>query len=695
MDNNQSNEPYVTECDCCKDLTITIKLQENSYTSPNKGEDIKRWFKVPLPPEPDSAKTKTAEDSGYMYKMFYSDFNKMDKLPEEGEKKWLTITKTSGELIPLGLNLRRDTLKPGQGGFVERQAPYTSSHDYVDGKYEDDAELSCLHIELMVVGCDRLIKAAMVVYDEDRGVAIFRDDLSKPKSRPGYKRLGEPDFLMKGTHLWQWDGYDDNGVLDTEYLRKANLTLRFEYQCCELATPKYVKAAFGFVRQEQTNRWLDVKISDPAKSTSSSDPSPEWQPPEAIYSPPLPGWSQPTNAYEIAKKDRPKKTNLKSAAEKKITITARVAFYNHETTKNDTDSGSSIPYGEKSVSFKYHNFKTQDSELQAEMDYLKAENCLRLSYLDGSNFVPDLQQYKDACDLVKKKYEDVKNSAVTSKKKIRGLRPEFSEMVKAAAGGISAAWSRPGPTRHIRVQAKDEVPEEYVVSFKVQAEEGLSINRDKNDDFLAANFYLVPVLLPALITSFHGRDKSLPNSAARPITAFYNWGWYQGLSSYRDAIRNKDPKYIAWAEREKARKSKSGTGSSFTINAETDPEPKYNYNKFNSPEEMSSLFQCTAAHELGHEILDLVYGNDYSVAHKFSSTWDNHQVPHPHLSGRFHATGLEADVENDLMKYPADGDDNEINSFTKIASANDVRGVIYLTKLVAAIKETSEPMAMS
>ncbi len=119
---------------------------------------------------------------------------------------------------------------------------------------------------------ERVLDKAEIEIRDSEGNPIYHEDLSKPKKRPFHSREGTPDYLSKGRHRWQWDGYDDNNILDTAQLKKGKnkILLKITYNgiqtvcekqfTCKSPTDNWETPAY-----EKTT-WIDVKIDKNAKT---------------------------------------------------------------------------------------------------------------------------------------------------------------------------------------------------------------------------------------------------------------------------------------------------------------------------------------------------------------------------------------------------------------------------------------------
>lgn len=81
------------------------------------------------------------------------------------------------------------------------------------------------------------------------------------------EEITDPDMLTVGTHPWYWDGFDQNGILDTEYLtQKAKLNLLSKVWCdgeSEFGTTNF-KANYEKVK------WVDVRIDKNLKRINAT-----------------------------------------------------------------------------------------------------------------------------------------------------------------------------------------------------------------------------------------------------------------------------------------------------------------------------------------------------------------------------------------------------------------------------------------
>ena len=81
-------------------------------------------------------------------------------------------------------------------------------------------------------------------------------------AEPFYEeKITDPSMLTEGSHTWYWDGFDENGILDTAFLTKARLNLLMKVwrkDNAEFSTQDF-KANY-----EEVN-WVDVKINKNTK----------------------------------------------------------------------------------------------------------------------------------------------------------------------------------------------------------------------------------------------------------------------------------------------------------------------------------------------------------------------------------------------------------------------------------------------
>ena len=101
----------------------------------------------------------------------------------------------------------------------------------------DDPELELLDFMLKIDypgknSGETVLENAEVEIKDSYGKVIYNEDLANPKPRPFHAAQGKaPDYLTTGEHRWQWDGYDNNDILDTANLKKGPLTIMLKVTC--------------------------------------------------------------------------------------------------------------------------------------------------------------------------------------------------------------------------------------------------------------------------------------------------------------------------------------------------------------------------------------------------------------------------------------------------------------------------------
>ena len=178
-------------------------------------------------------------------------------------------------LIPLGIVLYANgkiNLGPNpQNEWCPGISPTSQSLIAQPGVYDDpEGEL----VDFMVsIDCSEkkigepAIDAAEIEIRDSENKSIYHEDLSTPKKRPFHERNGKPDYLTKGKHRWQWDGYDDNDILDTARLKKGKnkILLKITYNGIQAICEKN----FTCEPKDSDWSWIDIKIDRINKTISA------------------------------------------------------------------------------------------------------------------------------------------------------------------------------------------------------------------------------------------------------------------------------------------------------------------------------------------------------------------------------------------------------------------------------------------
>lgn len=77
-----------------------------------------------------------------------------------------------------------------------------------------------------------------------------------------YSEKATSPFLPNGEHQWQWDGYDNNGVLDTKILKSEKLKIKLTAKQNDIQQVIYFKLKAKAIEVE----WTDVRIERGAKT---------------------------------------------------------------------------------------------------------------------------------------------------------------------------------------------------------------------------------------------------------------------------------------------------------------------------------------------------------------------------------------------------------------------------------------------
>ena len=596
--NEENNNANTAKCDCCPMLTVsmTIANASHKYNSTNVKKSISRHNSKKYGDYPDYPTNK--------------DFKKK-----------------AGQIIPLGLVLERDHPKQIPSGAAESNAYTSAAYNGSSIKpYDDDEMLANLSVMLIFKSCD-VENAFMEIVDAtgDSEEVIFSDNLSKPYPRPAYPDVSKINFKKKDTkHIWQWDGYDNNGILDTYRLRAHKLYLRLRYTCCSNATEKMVQGRLEFSYANTDGNWLDLRVFDETRvRVGNGNADPNWQDPEAIYKPPLAGWAEPKGEVVAAGKiinaggDMPKK---------QVTITARLNF---EPPKAADEK-------------RYDNLETDDKIIKDQVIFFNKKVKEEMAEFDRVNDVrqPTTEaKYKSMCETVKS-FDP-------------GIFPDFEKLEHMASVGIEACWSRPGPTRHIetRLHNKPNTESPRKETFRVR----VKVDTEAQPA-MPASLYLIPVKTPVQMRSFSG---------GKEVITFYNLG---------DCLKNP----VSANETDQERRKEI---VNIFINSTT--------------KNLNHVFQTTMGHELGHQILDRVFGDDYSLVHKYSSytTQKSHDAYSNFYDNCDRGLG---NIEDDIMKYSRKKAPDGSSAFGggglgKLAAANDVRGLIHLTSLIGTLGQLATP----
>ncbi|EAW1174090.1 PAAR domain-containing protein [Salmonella enterica subsp. enterica] len=70
------------------------------------------------------------------------------------------------------------------------------------------------------------------------------------------------EFLGKGEHLWQWDGYSNKGILDTNILKSKSLVIRL----FALRGDKVLRVSYPLNNSAKQEKWVDVHIDKKSKT---------------------------------------------------------------------------------------------------------------------------------------------------------------------------------------------------------------------------------------------------------------------------------------------------------------------------------------------------------------------------------------------------------------------------------------------
>ena len=329
------------------------------------------------------------------------------------------------------------------------------------GRYADMLPLSSFIFVIKVKKCD-LASAVMEVYDAEKNKVIYEDVLTEKRPRPWY--FQGQNYLEQGSHIWQWDGYDQGGVFDTAILKKG-LYLHFQCKCNDTLhnfyTPLTMKCA------KEKGDWLDVRIA-------ANDPA--WKKPTAHYLPALNGWEsekKASNAYDAAtvKSTASEATPPAAYKPEKITITMRVEF-------SEPDAEFTQKYGV----IKPKGSRTEELKLFNEQHKIK---------------------FPTAAEVDEATYDRMNEVA----KHFANEAPAFEDLKNYAAIGLPACWSRPGNTRHIKVNT-EKGQKHYEVSTIVD---------QQATPRLSTKVYLCLVIIPVNM-------RSTSYSADDYIHCFYNHG---------------------------------------------------------------------------------------------------------------------------------------------------------------------------
>lgn len=63
-------------------------------------------------------------------------------------------------------------------------------------------------------------------------------------------------YFDKGEHAWQWDGYSNQGILDTTKLKSKSLLVRLIALCGDMM----IKVDYPLHNSPEEQKWVDVKV---------------------------------------------------------------------------------------------------------------------------------------------------------------------------------------------------------------------------------------------------------------------------------------------------------------------------------------------------------------------------------------------------------------------------------------------------
>ncbi|EBD9555977.1 PAAR domain-containing protein [Salmonella enterica] len=71
-----------------------------------------------------------------------------------------------------------------------------------------------------------------------------------------YSERQTSKFFEKGEHTWQWDGYSDQGILDTRQLKSKSLQVRLVALCGD----KMIRIDYHLDNSSKEQEWVDVRV---------------------------------------------------------------------------------------------------------------------------------------------------------------------------------------------------------------------------------------------------------------------------------------------------------------------------------------------------------------------------------------------------------------------------------------------------